>query len=72
MDSRSRISGRNSIKTAMREQTPMARTVGRSVSLSAPWQPKFRKEGYEIDYAQEDKNVSISCKAISRTHDFDF
>jgi hypothetical protein len=58
MDSRSRISGRSSVKTAIREQQPMARTVERSVSLSAPWQPKFRREGYEINYAQDDRNKS--------------
>ncbi len=59
MDSKSRMSGRNSIKTAMREQTPMARTVGRSVSMNTPWQPKFRQEGQEINYSQNDKNVSL-------------
>lgn len=37
---RRRPSGKNSIKTAIKEEQPMMRTVNRSVSLSAPWKPK--------------------------------
>ncbi|XP_067628757.1 uncharacterized protein blo [Eurosta solidaginis] len=32
---------------------PMTRTVSRSVSMLAPWKPKFVSEGYEINYSQE-------------------
>lgn len=59
-DQRSRISGRSSVKTALQEQRPMSRTVSRSASMSAPWNPRFKSEGYEIDYAQDEKNVSKS------------
>lgn len=38
---RRRPSGRNSIKTAIQEEQPMMRSVNRSVSLNAPWKPKY-------------------------------
>lgn len=31
---------------------PMTKTVSRSVSMLAPWRPKHKSEGYEIDYSK--------------------
>lgn len=31
---------------------PMTKTVSRSVSMLAPWRPKHKSEGYEIDYSR--------------------
>ncbi|CRK92417.1 CLUMA_CG005973, isoform A [Clunio marinus] len=47
---RRRMSGKNSIKSAIQQEQPMMRTVNRSVSMNAPWKPKFISDGYEINY----------------------
>lgn len=54
---RNKVSGRNSVKTAIQENQPMTRTVNRSVSLNAPWKPKLISDGYEINYNNEQQKV---------------
>ena len=54
---RNKMSGRNSVKTAIKENQPMTRTVNRSVSLNAPWKPKLISDGYEINYNNEQQKV---------------
>ena len=56
-EGRSKISGRSSVKTAIQEQRPMTRSVARSVSMSAPWKPKFRSGEYEINYSPENNQM---------------
>lgn len=38
---------------------PMARTVSRSVSMSAPWTPRHKPDGYEIEYSQMMQNDQV-------------
>lgn len=43
---------------------PMTKTVSRSISMLAPWRPKFISEGYEIDYS---KSVKINWRSVFQT-----
>lgn len=61
---RSKVSGRNSVKTAIQENQPMTRTVNRSVSLNAPWKPKLISDGYEINYNNEQQKVKCLNLAL--------
>lgn len=45
--------------------TPQTRTVSRSVSMLAPWKPKHLRDGYEINYSQQNNEKVITTNKIS-------
>ncbi|XP_058829270.1 serine/arginine repetitive matrix protein 1 [Topomyia yanbarensis] len=44
---------------------PMSRTVSRSISVLAPWKPKHIREGYEINYHNDQQQQQPVTKPIS-------
>ncbi|KAL9702274.1 hypothetical protein quinque_005792 [Culex quinquefasciatus] len=60
---------RESLNSAKKVQ-PMTRTISRSISVLAPWKPKHIREGYEINYHndqhQQQQTVSRSVSTLPR------
>lgn len=54
-------SSKTNKKARQQQQQPMTRSVSRSLSLLAPWSPRHIRDGYEIDYAADQQQVSLSC-----------
>lgn len=50
---------KSSSMAGSKQLEPMTRTVSRSVSVLAPWKPKYMHEGYEINYSQNSDKVRI-------------
>ncbi|XP_055533733.1 uncharacterized protein LOC129723503 isoform X2 [Wyeomyia smithii] len=55
---------RESLNSSKKLQ-PMSRTVSRSISVLAPWKPKHIREGYEINYHNEQQQQQPVAKPIS-------
>lgn len=62
-----KLSGKNSVKTAYNEEQPIVRTVNSTLSMDAPWKPKFISDGYEINYSNDQKDVANRRKFRSKS-----
>lgn len=47
---------------------PMTKTVSRSVSMLAPWRPKHKSEGYEIDYSRRVNMFFVTIALIIKKY----
>ncbi|XP_062535545.1 uncharacterized protein LOC134204744 isoform X1 [Armigeres subalbatus] len=56
---------RESLNSAKKVQ-PMTRTVSRSVSVLAPWKPKHIRDGYEINYHNDQQQVVKPISTLPR------
>lgn len=60
---------RESLNSSKKVQ-PMTRTISRSISVLAPWKPKHIREGYEINYHndqhQQQQTVSRPVSTLPR------
>ena len=53
---RQRAASRDSLSSKSAKTQPMTRTVSRSYSVLSPWTPRHLREGYEINYSQQNNN----------------
>ncbi|EAT43063.1 AAEL005464-PA [Aedes aegypti] len=56
---------RESLNSSKKVQ-PMTRTVSRSVSVLAPWKPKHIRDGYEINYHNDQQQVVKPISTLPR------
>lgn len=66
---RKKAASRDDLSSAPRSKslTPQTRTVSRSVSVLAPWKPKHLRDGYEINYSQQN-NDKVSLWYVNIIH----